>query len=410
MKKIIAMLLCVLLLAGCTAPVVETTAPPEPEYIGNSPIPNIRTGIKAQGMSTLGNGMEVTESGVYFMSRAGGGWYYLLYADHGSDTVVKLCARPDCTHSDRFCNAYFENGSNIYYDGSHLYVGEAAGTYMKVYRLDLDGGNRTEVMDTSAVREGFNKGGSMLSISNGCCFFSLGKMVDGKIEETCFYYRLDGSMDQPERLPECLTYCFDDGHKAIVSGDRRSDGRADGARHLWDPETNTAEWIVDQPGYFYGYVSVNGIYYMDGGLLCLRPAGTEEKEVLFDTGLDGEYELAAFPEFFVIRDTVLWWKEGREDASLDGQTLRFYNWDYEFLGECEIDYEVQGSYIYDAIIAGESKDRIYLAAYNIGLPHYYIDKSDFGGEIKIHPLELPEDIEEFYREQYEESHLEPWEE
>ena len=60
-------------------------------------------------------------------------------------------------------------------------------------------------MDTSAVREGFNKGGSMLSISNGCCFFTLGKMDGGTINETCFYYKLDGSMEQPERLTGGLT-------------------------------------------------------------------------------------------------------------------------------------------------------------------------------------------------------------
>lgn len=105
-KRLLALALCVLLLAGCTAPVVETTSPPEPEYIGNSPVPNIRTGISSQSMSTLGNGMEVTESGVYFMCYLKG-LTYLLYADHDSDTFVKLCARPDCTHSDRFCNAYF---------------------------------------------------------------------------------------------------------------------------------------------------------------------------------------------------------------------------------------------------------------------------------------------------------------
>lgn len=132
MKKLLALALCVLLLAGCTAPVVETTSPPEPEYIGNSPVPNIRTGISSQSMSTLGNGMEVTESGVYFMCYPKG-LTYLLYADHDSDTFVKHCARPDCTHSDRFCNAYFENGTNVYYDGTHLYVGEVSGTYMRTF-------------------------------------------------------------------------------------------------------------------------------------------------------------------------------------------------------------------------------------------------------------------------------------
>ena len=71
---------------------------------------------------------------------------------------------------------------------------------------------------------------------------------------------------------------------------------------------------------------------------------------------------------------------------------------------------VGGSYVYEDIITGETKDRIYLAAYDTGLPQYYIDKSDFGRKIKIHPVELPEDIEEFYQEECDELHLEPWEE
>ena len=411
MKRLTALLICVLLLAGCASGITETTAPTEPEYIGNSPVPNIRTGIYSSGMSGIGNHMEVTPSGVYIMCSVGGGRSYLLYADHSSDTLVKLCARPDCTHSDRLCNAYFENGSSVYYDGSNLYVGEHAGTMIKVYRLDIDGGNRIQIMDSSAVREGYNKGGGNVVISNGYCFFTLAKMVSGEMEETDFYFKLDGSMEQPEQLPEGRYVTYNDGKNQILSGEGQNDGRPWSGRYLWDPETNTAEWIVDQPEYFYGYVSANGIYYIDGGMVCLKKAGGETIEQLFYTGLEGEHELKAFPEYFVIIDRVHWWKEGQENAGLKGQTLRFYSWDYEFLGECEIDYDVMYSSIYEDIIAGETKDRIYLAAYEVGIPQYYIEKSDFGtGSIRLHAMELPEDIMEYYQKKYEEAYLAPWEE
>ena len=407
MKKIIAMVLCLLLLAGCTYGVPETTAPTEPEFIGSSPVPNIRTGIYSQ--TGAGNDIEVTDSGIYVLCNAGFGRSYLLYADHGSDTFVKLCARPDCEHSNRQCNAYFESSSGLYYDGSHLFVGEQSASVVKVYQLDPDGGNRTVVMDNADVRKGYRYSSSV-TIRNGVCTFSLGKLENGNETETAFYFKLDGSMEQPEQAPAGYSFSYDDGRNILMVGPGKHAEQFQSGRYLWEPDTNTAQWIVDQPERYYGYVSVNGIYYMDGGQLCFRPAGTEEREVLFDTGLDGEYELEAYPDFFVVRDTVLWWKEGREEASLDGQTLRFYTWDFEYLGACEIDYPVDGSRIYEKIITGETKDRLYLAAYERGVPQYYIDKSDFGGEIKIHPLELPEDIEEFYREQYEESHLEPWEE
>ena len=407
MKKIIAMVLCLLLLAGCTYGVPETTAPTEPEFIGSSPVPNIRTGIYSQ--TGAGNDIEVTDSGIYVLCNAGFGRSYLLYADHGSDTFVKLCARPDCEHSNRQCNAYFESSSGLYYDGSHLFVGEQSASVVKVYQLDPDGGNRTVVMDNADVRKGYRYSSSV-TIRNGVCTFSLGKLENGNETETAFYFKLDGSMEQPEQAPAGYSFSYDDGRNILMVGPGKHAEQFQSGRYLWEPDTNTAQWIVDQPERYYGYVSVNGIYYMDGGQLCFRPAGTEEREVLFDTELDGEYELEAYPDFFVVRDTVLWWKGGREEASLDGQTLRFYTWDFEYLGACEIDYPVDGSRIYEKIITGETKDRLYLAAYERGVPQYYIDKSDFGGEVKIHPLELPEDIEEFYREQYEESHLDPWEE
>lgn len=406
MKKIIAMLLCILLLTGCTSGVDDSTTPLEPEYIGNSPVPNIRTGI----YTSSGTNFEVTESGVYVLCDMGYVRSYLLYADHGSDTFVKLCGRPDCEHTTLQCNAYFENASGLYYDGSHLFVGEQMASIVKVYQLDLDGNNRTVVMDNAAVRDGF-RNSSGLRIRNGICTFSLGKMGSGNVEETAFYFKLDGSMEHPEQAPDGFSFSYDDGRNILMVGPGKNTDLFESGRYLWDPDTNTTQWIVDQPERYYGYVSINGIYYMDGGILCRRPAGSDATEVLFDTGLEGEYELQAYPDFFIVRDTVLWWKEGREEAHLEGQTLRFYNWDYEYLGECEIDYEVDGSNMYERIIVGETKDRIYLAALEYGLPQYYINKSDFGtGNIRIHPLELPEDIEEFYWDQYVESNLDPWEE
>lgn len=388
-----------LLLTACTSVSTLPTETKEPEYLGNSPVPNIRTGIHSQGMSGYGNSMEITETGVYFMSYVGGGRSYLLYADHGSDTVVKLCARPDCTHSDRLCNAYFENGSSVYCDGSHLYVGEHAGTMIKVYRLDMDGGNRIQIMDNLAVLEGFNKGGGNVAISNGYCFFTLGKMVNGEIEETDFYFKLDGSMEQPAPLPQGYYHTYDDGSNILLLGPGKYDGRPESGRYLWDANTNTAQWIVDQPEYFYGYVGVNGIYYIDGGVIYRKNAGSETTDILFDTGLSGDHKLKGLPEYLVVMDTVYWWQDGRENDSLEGQTLCFYSWDFKLLGECEINYEANGSNVYENIIAGETAERIYLAAHNLGLPEYYIDKSDFGtGNIEIHPLELPEDIMALFSE------------
>ena len=78
---------------------------------------------------------------------------------------------------------------------------------------------------------------------------------------------------------------------------------------------------------------------------------------------------------------------------LNSQTLRFYSWDYEYLGEVEIPYPVYNSTTYEDIICGDTENRIYLAAHLMGAPEYYIEKSDFGsGKIQIHKLNLPENV------------------
>lgn len=403
MKKLFVMMLCMLLLSGCTAPAVEP--PSEPAYLDNSPVPNIRTGIDRSGITCFGHSMEVTENGVYFMCHGDGGATYLLYCDHGSDTLIKLCGRPDCDHTGYHCNARFEGGINVCYDGTKLYVAEQAGTIVKVYRLDPDGGNREQIMDNGAVRAGFNKGSTGVRIVNGICFFSLGKMVSGEIQETCFYFKLDGSMEQPQQVPEGLSASYMDGHNFIMVGPAKYDDRAQGGRYLWDPDTNTAQWLMDQPEWFYGYVSVNGIYYVDEGIIYRKNAGDETTDMLFDTGMEGAYELKGFPDCFVLMQREIWWREGEETVDPEDKTLYFYNWDYESMGEVEITYPTNLDV--DQLICGETADRFFLADYALGVPEYYIEKSDLGtGNIEIHSLELPEGI---IRRDPDED-LDPWEE
>ncbi|HIR64265.1 MAG TPA: hypothetical protein IAB92_03505, partial [Candidatus Faecousia faecigallinarum] len=64
-------------------------------------------------------------------------------------------------------------------------------------------------------------------------------------------------------------------------------------------------------------------------------------------------------------------------------------WDFQLQGQVDIDYpmEISGEYV----LCGETPDRLLLAAKRIGVPEYYIEKSDFGtGNIEIHSFNLPE--------------------
>ena len=100
----------------------EGTAEPQVQADSACFVPQERTGIREQYLATLQNSFECTDTGVYFMCQDIKGNSFLLYGDHGSDTLVKLCGRPDCYHTGGECNAYFDGGTSVcYYDG-YLYV------------------------------------------------------------------------------------------------------------------------------------------------------------------------------------------------------------------------------------------------------------------------------------------------
>ena len=74
---------------------------------------------------------------------------------------------------------------------------------------------------------------------------------------------------------------------------------------------------------------------------------------------------------------------------IEGQVLYLYDWDFQLQGQVEIDYPLGISAEY--VLCGETSDRLLLAARWIGMPEYYIEKSDFGtGNIEIHSFNLPE--------------------
>ena len=54
-----------------------------------------------------------SEKGYYLWERINPGWLYprLMFLDRESGRVVPLCSRPDCTHEDEECNAYFRENN-----------------------------------------------------------------------------------------------------------------------------------------------------------------------------------------------------------------------------------------------------------------------------------------------------------
>lgn len=348
---------------------------------GTSPIPDVRVGILENALGMTSNGFECTSSGAYFHAdglSAG----YILYVDHGSDAVVILCNRPDCTHDSYQCNAVIAEGVSVnYYDG-HLYAVLGGTTLI---RMDLDGSNRERLVSASGIDLGTPQVGYTAPlVAGGCYFVGLDHLdSEGRTVSEIYYYKLDGSMEAMEKCTGALLF-NNDGEEYIFN---QLNGIA-----VWDPDTNEVTMKTEFLGY--GYYGAEEAYYIDQGIVYRLTYDTGEKEVLLDTGLEGGHYLHCFPDFFVISNFPT------EEELFSGtfpeqQILRFYNWNFESIGEVELTYP--GATDVTKTICGETPERIYLMDSYYCVPRYYINKADLGtGDIQIHELELPDVVTAWY--------------
>ena len=390
MKKMLSILLALcLLLCGC-----QTAAPEETKQAaaydwmaGECPIPQQRSGIDRQGISSVGNGFECTDDGVYFMLKGQQDGNYLYYGDHGSDTIVKLCGRPDCMHNDADCNAFVSWGNNIcYYDG-YLYTIQRSGfRNHELIRMELDGSNRISVVDTREVGTDYS-GSSMHMIWNG--IFSIGLIhLDENGDEVTdlYYYRLDGSMDGLEPANMGIPFGNDGNHFLVYS--TGPDGNMGYSQ--WNPDTQEVTHLTDVGAE--GYYGMEDAWYILDGVIYHDVYADAEPQAVFDTGLDGYKRLQCYPDCLVVSDAVSW-EDQWKDVELETIGLDFYNWNFEHLGHVTLDYPRKEGF--DDVICGETPDRIILTDSYWFYPRYYIEKSDFGtGNIELHEYNLPDLTEE----------------
>ena len=374
----VPLILAYSLLSGCSDSVKDPnevfTTPLE-----ECPISTVRTGTERQGINALENGFECTETGSYWMCIVGTK-HWLLYSDHGSDTVIKLCGRPDCTHTDEDCNACLPHGVNVcYYEGYlYTYINDIDNGQEGLIRMNLDGTERLLVFDLGAfMEEQACRGLSSVTIRNGIFSFGLVKVDDeGNRISTSYYYKLDGSMESPARANVSVASLRVDGDSFLgtIGYDATENQYIYGA---WDPETaTTTEFFKSSEEFGTGYFGSEALYYIEDGVIYEYTYATGDKKALFDTGLKGEYQLSCFPDCIVVSEIP--------DGNLDAMTLRFYDWEFKDLGSVPIEYSLENVRI--SVICGETPDRIMLTTDVTNLlPRYYIDKSDFGtGEIVIH--------------------------
>ncbi len=97
-------------------------------------------------------GVCSTEDTVYYakedVAKSGRVCVYFMYYDKATGTGGKLCGKPECTHDDENCDAFFDG--NIKALSLQIYDGKLYWHYGgTIYRENLDGGEREKVASLS---------------------------------------------------------------------------------------------------------------------------------------------------------------------------------------------------------------------------------------------------------------------
>ena len=432
-KRIFALLLMAGLLTGCgriAAP--DETEPAKPPVVtapaeeqiaydwmaGQSPVQNRRIGIDRGGFMN-GTVQAVGDSGTYFIYNPG--WIldvtppspWILYMDHGSDTVIKLCGRPDCPHNTTDCNAFVDGAQYIHFYNGYLYI-IASGAVLtedgkeiywnsKLIRMDPDGTNRVELFDfTAFVREQGADFAQCYFAEDYCCFDAFTWETDPDTPDTTnweatYLYRLDGSMEEPQQdLTPGVVPLYNCGDILLA---QEYKGEKSTYCDL-DLSTGNKTYLMDYPGTPAYCTAEAGYYFLDGKLHRFTYA-TGQDEILLETQLTGDYDLLCFPDCFVLADGEF----NNENPDLN---LYIYNWDYELVDTVKIDYPCD-VFSVSKLIMSENPRQIILSGGNSPeLPTYYIDKAELGtGNVKLHKIQMP-DLEDDQKLQQEEQEDQQW--
>lgn len=399
-KLLIILLALCLLCSGCqvetdksgkTAGTSVTDVEPTATYdwmAEESPVPNRRIGIVRVGISNAAH--AVSPDGVYFLNYQSDG-AYILYVDHSSDTVIKLCGRPDCSHKGIDCNAFITKGSKLTYYNGYLYsmAGSGSEEEASLLRIDADGSNHVEVLNLLAFAK--ENGGDYMRcdlITDGICFFHTVHWVETEGDDPSYttikgealdyyYYRLDGTMEEPALL-QSGGILYNCGNVTLsYSIEAKNDGMY-GSYWSWDAKTDTLTYLTDHPG-VPGYFDETQGYYFKDGQICRLTYATQKEEVLAETGLTERYVLISFPDCLVLASR-------EDDETIADKNLYFYNWDFELIDTIAIEYA--HSLRIERLVIAETAERVILSD-DGATPKYYIEKSELGtGNAKVHKFQF----------------------
>ena len=418
MKKLIAMvLIAMLLLTGCQTNGGQSAAvdATEPTAVydwmaGESPVMPQRMGIKRIG--TQNTDYTISPNGLYYIYKPTGPtegfcYNYVLYSDHGSDTVIKLCGRADCNHNNPDCNACIAEGNNIYYHEGYLYVVSGEGGTMegwegvdcKLIRMNLDGSDHVTILDLDQFAQdlGYDFAECEM-IDSGVCLFGVYEWIAEESGPDSVSYTpnqigtyrlaLGDSKAEPQPIKPGVGYLYHCGDVflALKAGTQNGGyGEYDFSLWDWDIETNTATYLTDHPGIAGFYGKEYGYYFRDGAVIRLNYE-TREEERLIETGLDGDYYAICLPDCLIVAEQSF--------DPTDNQ-IYIYNWAYELVDTIKL--PTFSSIPYDQSLIAETEERlIFSDDLFTRVPKYYIEKSELGtGKAKVYSFKLPDLTAEF---------------
>lgn len=350
-----------------------------------------REGIHRESLPFSGR-FAASENGVYSLNPVdrpnANSQTVLFYTDYGSDSAVRVCSRPDCAHNDESCDAVLQEADIITFYNEHLYYSEVSvrsdSDYrlsLKVIRVDPDGRNRICVMDTQKYAQFDNGDFGYPDFSDGMFFFKFFWLDEGGAEQVqTYYYKLDGSLSELQPVDVPLLFGTD-GDKTFFY-----DPEEEVEYSVWNPEEMSLTPLFTLDSEASCYMAEENAYILTDNKIYRKDYDTGEETLLFDTGLTGTHRMRCFPDCIVVMDGIAY--DGSE-PEIEQQTLRFYSWEFEPLGEITLDYVImQGR---SSPICAETPDKLLLSTDHRFLPQYYIDKAELGtGNLTLHELKLPE--------------------
>lgn len=355
-----------------------------------------RVGNLSQSVSFGNKVLECTDDGIYYVQSST--IHYengnemttttadtIYFMEHGSNSMIRLCGRPDCTHDNFDCNAIFMEISCTIssYDGYLYVVGMYPGSpeLFNLYRMDPDGNNRIKVLDGSSINTKGYPFYNVGNIVNGVFVFNPTYITDNGTQiSDNYYYKLDGSMKEPLMSDDIIW--FQDGD-TLLRLEREGYG-VDTRTYIcsWDPDTNTTTRLFDFTGVSDGasgpvYYGSNAVYFARNGKIIMYRYSESSEQVLFDTGLGSTATARFFSDCIVVIN-----------PDEESPKLFFFDWDGTLQGELTVEFpHVEPT----ALMCGETHERIYLRTSWNNLPQYYIEKSDFGtGNIELHEIQYPD--------------------